>query len=319
MKAIRVHSFGEPDVLKLEETPAPTPDADQVLIDVEAIGVNPIETYIRTGKYGPQKFPYTPGNDAAGVVESVGSNVQHLKPGDRVYTDKTVSGSYAEKTLCDADRVHPLPPSVKFQQGAAVGTPGGTAWRGLFQRGGGVAGETVLIHGATGSVGSSAVQLARAAGMTVIASAGSDKGKKFALEQGAHHAVGHEITQQPEQVSALTDGKGFDLILEMRADKNLAADLTVLAKGGRVVVIGSRGRIEIDPRDTMKHESDVRGLMLFGATPLEHREIYSSLTASLANQTFRPIVGLELPLAQAPKAHQLVLEGDQFGKIVLIP
>jgi NADPH2:quinone reductase len=319
MKAIRVHSFGEPDVLKLEEAPAPTPDAGQVVVRVEAVGVNPVETYIRSGKYGPKKFPFTPGNDAAGVIDALGSGVQHLKAGDRVYTDRTVTGSYAEAALCDVNYVHPLPAKVTFQQGAAVGAPAGAAWRGLFQRGRGLGGETVLIHGATGAVGLSAVQLARAAGMKVIGSASSDKGKKFVLDQGAHHAVGHEITQQPDEVNALTDGKGFDLILEMRADKNLASDLGALAKGGRVVVIGSRGRIEIDPRETMAREADVLGMTIFGATPQEHLAMYSALTAALANQTLRPTVGLELPLSQASRAHQLVIEGDQFGKIVLIP
>ena len=159
MKAIRVHAFGDPEVLKLEDIPSPTVGDGQVLVRVRAVGINPVETYVRTGKYGPMKFPYTPGNDSAGVVEAVGTGVKHFKAGDRVYADRTISGSYAELTLCDDQYVHLLPDRVTFQQGAGVGTPGGTAFRGLFQRGRGIPGETVLIHGATGGVGTAAVQL----------------------------------------------------------------------------------------------------------------------------------------------------------------
>jgi NADPH:quinone reductase len=319
MKAIRVHSFGDPEVLKWEETPNPSAGAGQVLVRVKAVGVNPIETYIRSGNYGPHKFPFTPGNDAAGLVEAVGEGVTNFKVGDRVYTDQTITGSYAELTLCDASRVHALPARVTFYQGACVGTAGGTAYRGLFQRGRGKPGETVLIHGATGGVGVSAVQLARAAKMTVVGTSGSDKGRKFILEQGANHATNHQITQRPDEVKSLTDGKGFDLILELAAAKNLASDLTSVTKGGRIVVIGSHGKIEIEPREMMARESDVLGLMLFNATPAQHRAMYNALTAALEAGTFRPVIGLELPLAQAAKAHREVTGGEQFGKIVMIP
>lgn len=319
MKAIRVHSFGEPDVLKLEDVPTPTVGPGQILIRVKAIGINPVETYIRSGKYGPMKFPFTPGGESAGTIESVGRDVKDFRDGDRVYTDKTISGSYAELTLCDAEYVHPLPARATFQQGAGVGIACGTAYRGLFQRGRGIPGETVLIHGATGGVGTAAVQLARAAGMVVVGTSSTEKGRKYALEQGAHHAVNHDITQRPEDVKSLTDGRGFDLIIELAAHHNLAADLGALARKGRVVVIGSRGKIEIDPRETMSRETDILGLMLFGATPIEHRAIYSALSAAMEMGTLRPVVGLEMPLADAARAHHLVMEGEQFGKIVLIP
>ncbi len=172
---------------------------------------------------------------------------------------------------------------MTFQQGAGVGTAGGTAFRGLFQRGRGIAGETVLIHGATGGVGTAAVQLARAAGMTVVATASTDEGRKYALDQGAHHAIDHGITQRADDVKSLTDGRGFDLIVELAADRNLASDLTALAKNGRVVVIGLRGKIEIDPRETMGRQSDILGLTLFGATPIEHRAIYSASDCWIGN------------------------------------
>jgi NADPH2:quinone reductase len=282
------------------------------------VGINPVETYIRAGKYGPMKFPFTPGNESSGVVEAIGAGVKNFRVGDRVYTSKTISGSYAELTLCDVDRVHRLPERATFQQGAAVGVAGGTAHRGLFQRGRGIPGETVLIHGATGGVGTSAVQLARAAGMVVVATSSTEKGRKYAIEQGAHHAVDHNITKRPDGVKSLTDGRGFDLIVELAADRNLADDMTAVAKGGRIVVIGSRGKIEIDPREAMGQESDILGLKVYGATPIEVRAMYSALTAGLESGTFRPVISVELPLAQASKAHHLVEEGEQFGKIVLM-
>jgi NADPH2:quinone reductase len=176
-----------------------------------------------------------------------------------------------------------------------------------------------LIHGATGGVGTSAVQLARAAGMTVVATSASEAGRKYAMEQGAHAAVDHQITQRPDDVKRLTNGRGFDLILEMLANQNLASDLSAVAMHGRVVVIGSRGRIEIDPRDTMRNEVDVLGLMLFGATETEHRVMYSSLTAALENRTLQPVIGMELPLAEAARAHREIMEGESHGKIVLVP
>jgi NADPH:quinone reductase len=319
MKAIRVHQFGEPDVLKLEDVPSPPVGAGQVLVRTRAIGVNPVETYIRAGKYGPKEFPFTPGNDCAGLIERVGENVKRFKPGDRVYTDKTISGSYAELVLCDCDYVHPLPQRATFQQGAAIGAPGGAAFRGLFQRGRGIAGENVLIHGASGAVGTTAIQLARAAGLFVVATASSEDGRTYAIEQGAHHAVDHDITTRFDEVKSLTGGKGFDLILEMLANRNLASDLQSLSRGGRVAVIGSRGKIEIDPRDTMSREADILGVTVMGATPSEHRQIYSALSAGLEAGTLRPAIGLELPLSDAGTAHRLVIEGDHLGKVVLVP
>ena len=154
MKAIRVHEFGGSEVLRLEEVPTPQPGPGQVLVRMRAIGVNPIETYIRTGTYAYKPtLPYTPGNDGAGVVEQVGTDVNEFKPGDRVYTARSVSGTYAEFALCTTEQVHPLPANVSFGQGAAMGTPYATAYRGLFQRADAKPGETVLVHGASGGVG----------------------------------------------------------------------------------------------------------------------------------------------------------------------
>ncbi len=185
MKAIRVHEFGGPDVLKLEEVPDLQPGPGQVVVRVHAAGVNPVENYIRTGTYVMKPtLPYTPGADAGGEVAAVGPGVTGVKVGDRVYTSGSLSGTYAEQTLCTEAQVHPLPANVSFEQGAAMGVAYGTAYRGMFQRGGGRPGETVLIHGASGGVGTAAVQMARAAGLVVIGTAGTEAGLKLVTGAG---------------------------------------------------------------------------------------------------------------------------------------
>jgi len=320
MKAIRVHKFGEPEVMRLEEVPEPQVGPGQVLVKVHAVGVNPVETYIRAGTFAPAPpLPYTPGMDAAGVVEAVGPGVRAVAPGDRVYTSNTVSGAYAEKTLCLESQVHPLPPQLTFPQGAGVNVPYAAAYRALFQRARAVPGEVVLVHGASGGVGVAATQLARAVGLTVIGTAGTGEGRRLASEQGAHYVLDHQSEGYLQEVMRLTDNRGADVILEMLANVNLGRDLEVLAAGGRVVVIGSRGTVAIDPRLTMVREACVLGMFYFAATAKETRRVHAALGAGLANGTLHPVVGRELPLAEAARAHHDIMETKAYGKIVLIP
>ena len=319
MKSIRISQFGGPEVLKLQEVPDPRPGPGQVVVEVRAVGVNPVETYIRAGRYGERAFPFTPGGDCSGVVEAVGEGVTSVEAGQRVYTAGTISGSYAQKALCDQKHVQVLPDNITFQQGAALGVPYGTAYRALMQRAAARPGETVLVHGASGGVGIAAVQIARAAGMTVIGSAGSERGRKLVLEQGAHHVVDHGQAGYADQVLVLTGGRGVDVILEMLANVNLDRDLSMIAKFGRIVVIGNRGRIEIDPRATMAKDAEIRGMLLYNATDAELRSIHAALRAGLENGTLNPVIAGEMPLADAAKAHELVMSPGARGKIVLIP
>ena len=320
MKAIRVHEFGGPDVLGLEEVPALRPGPGQVLVRMYAIGVNPVETYIRSGTYARlPELPYIPGNDGAGVIEQLGSDVDKFKAGDRVYTAGSISGTYAEFVLCKTEQVHRLPADVSFAQGAAMGTPYATAYRGLFQRADARPGETLLVHGASGGVGTAAVQLARARGLRVFGTAGSDQGRKLARDQGAHEVFDHHAPDHFEQVMKATGGRGVDVIVELLANVNLGKDLPLLAKGGRVAIIGSRGKVEIDPRDTMQRDADVRGMVLPNTPPSELASIHAALVAGLENGTLRPVIGKEFPLVEAPKAHGAVMEPGAQGKIVLVP
>jgi NADPH2:quinone reductase len=320
MKAIQVHEFGPPEVMRLEEVPNPQPGPGQVVVRVRAAGVNPVDTYIRAGAYARKPpLPYTPGSDAAGTVESVGEGVSRVRAGDRVYLSGTASGAYAELALCEAAQAHPLPERVSFAQGAGVGVPYATAYRALFYRARAAAGETVLVHGATGGVGIAATQIAAARGLTVIGTGGTEEGRQRVKEQGALHVLDHRAPDYLEQVTALTEGRGVDVILEMLANVNLGKDLTVLAQGGRVVVIGSRGTVEINPRDAMARDAAILGMVLFNGSEREIAGIHAALAAGLGNGTLRPVVGRELSLAEAPRAHQAVMEAGAQGKIVLIP
>jgi NADPH2:quinone reductase len=321
MKAIRVHEFGGPEVLKLEDVPDMQPGPGQVVVRIHAAGVNPVETYIRSGSYAVKpNLPYTPGNDAGGIVLKIGDGVKRVKAGDRVYVSGSFSGTYAEQALCNEAQLHRLPSNVSFEQGAAMGTAYGTAYRGLFQRGDAKAAETMLVHGASGGVGTAVVQIARAAGLTVIGTAGSERGMQLVKAEGAHHALNHSSEGYLEELMKLTDGRGVDLILEMLANKNLGKDLTVLAKRGRLVVIGSRGPIEINPRDIMGRDADIRGTTLMNTTEHQYKQMHAALVAGLENGTLRPIIGQKIPLADASRAHMEVMKpSGAYGKIVLAP
>jgi NADPH2:quinone reductase len=314
MKAIRVHQFGGPEVLQFQEVPDPPVGPGQVLVQVHAVGVNPVETYLRGGVNPALSLPYTPGTDAAGEV--IGGE---WTGGKRVYTSGTVSGAYAQRLVCAVADAHPLPERLSFAQGAAINIPFATAYRALFQRAALQPGETVLIHGGSGGVGTAAIQIARAGGLQVIATVGTDKGEALARQLGAHEVFNHRQPDYRAQIMGSTRGKGVNAILEMLANVNLGHDLQMLASRGRVVVIGSRGKVEIDPRDTMMRDADIRGMLLFNATPGEKAAIHAALGAGFANGTLTPIVGAEMPLADASRAHVQIMQPGAHGKIVLLP
>jgi NADPH2:quinone reductase len=319
MKAIVVKEFGGPDVMKLEDVRDPTPAPGQLLIRVRAVGVNPVETYIRAGAYARKpNLPYTPGSDVGGTVEKAGAGVTAFKPGDRVYT-QGAAGGYAEFLVCEEAVAHPLPERVSFAQGAALGVPYSTAWRALFMRARARAGETLLVHGASGGVGTAAVELGRSHGLRVIGTAGTTEGLNLAREHGAQHVLNHRDKDYLQQVMPLTNNAGVDVVLEMLANVNLDNDLDVLARNGRIVVIGNRGRVEIDPRKSMARDGAILGMTLFNATPEELREIHAGLVAGLENGSLNPVIGKEFPLADAAKAHVAVMESGAYGKIVLLP
>ena len=324
MKAIRVQQFGDPSVMKLEDVPEKSAGAGQVLVDVKAAGVNPVDTYIRTGQYSfVPPLPYTPGSDAAGVVAAVGSGVTDVKVGDRVYIMGTIDsralGAYAQRAVCTIDQVHHLPSHITFAEGAGVGVPYVTAWRALFDRGRAVPGETVLIHGASGAVGVAAAQMASAAGLRVFGTAGSERGRQLAHEQGVHEVFDHSAAGYEKDIVAKTGGRGVDLIIEMLANVNLVRDLDLIAKRGRVVIVGNRGALELNPRAIMGKDATIIGFTNFNVLPAELATAHAAIVAGMERAGYKPQIGKEMPLADAPRAHEDVLKPGAYGKIVLIP
>ncbi|KAF4076326.1 hypothetical protein AMELA_G00213020 [Ameiurus melas] len=321
MKAIRVSEFGAPSVLKFcSDVPVPAPGPKQVLIRVHACGVNPVETYIRAGAYARKpSLPYTPGSDVAGVVEAVGDGVRFLKAGDRVFTISTETGGYAEYTLASEESVHKLPESLNYKQGAAVGIPYFTAYRALFHKAHAKAGETVLIHGASGGVGVAACQLARAFGLKVLGTAGTPDGMKLVLSNGAHVAFNHREKDYMDKIQDATEGNGVNVIVEMLSNVNLSNDLTLLAFGGRVTIVGCRGSVEINPRDTMAKETSIVGVSLFSATKEERAETAAALFAGMEAGWLKPVIGPEYSLDKAAQAHEDIIDSSgAFGKMILI-
>src|SRR5262244_2287146 len=319
MKAILVREFGGPDVLKLEGVPTPKPAAGEVLVRIHAAGVNPYDTYMRAGTY-PRKppLPYTPGSDGAGVVEAVGEGIKKVKRGDRVYTTQTLSGAYAEYALALEHQAHPLPAKISFSQGAGVWVPYGTAYHALYHSAKAHASETVLVHGASGGVGIAAVQIARSMGLTVLGTAGTPTGLEMAKREGAHQVFDHRKTGYQEEILKATGNRGVNIILEMLANVNLAYDTKLLAKDGRIIVIGSRGEVTINPRELMIRRGSIGAFTLPDITQGDKADIHAGLIAGLENGTLRPVVGKELPLAEAARAHKEILEPGASGKIVLV-
>jgi NADPH2:quinone reductase len=319
MKAIRVREFGGPEVLKLEEVPTPKPAVGQVLVRIHAAGVNPYDTYMRAGAYAQKPtLPYTPGSDGAGVVEAVGESVKKVKRGDRVYTTHTLSGAYAEYALALEQQVHPLPAKISFSQGAGVWVPYGTAYHALYHSAKAHASETVLVHGASGGVGNAAVQIARSMGLTVLGTAGTPTGLEIAKREGANQVFDHRQAGYLEDILKATGNRGVDIILEMLANINLAHDTKLLAKNGRVIVIGNRGEVTINARELMARRASIRAFTLWDITPAEEADIHAGLIAGLENGTLRPVVGKELPLTDAALAHKEILVPGATGKIILI-
>lgn len=333
MRAIRVSSFGGPEVLTLEDVDRPVPGPGQVLVKLHAAGVNPVDTYIRSGAYGAlPELPYTPGFDGAGeVAEVVPAGVQ-APPwptvGARVWVGKRGrDGTYAQYVVCDPEQVHPLPPRLSFAQGAGVYVACCTAWRAVVHRAAARAGEIALVHGASGGVGLMAVRIARALGLGVIGTASTTSGRTAVLDHGAHAVVDHFQPGYEREIQRLAagglDGKfagarGVDVVIEMLANVNLQRDLDLLAPRGRVVVVGNRGEITINPRSAMGKEASVVGMSLMNLTPAESREVCAGVQGMLESGVLTPMVGRQMALSDAPRAHEAVMSRGALGKVVLV-
>lgn len=320
MKAIRVREYGEPEVMKLEDLAMPEPGEGQVLVKMKAAGVNPVDTYLRSGIHAhAPNLPYTPGKDGAGVVEKIGEGVTEFKPGDCVYTAGSISGTYAEYSVCSEKHLGTLPGNIDFEQGAGIWTPYATAYRSLFQKAGATSGETVLIHGASGGVGIAAVQWAKNAELTVIGTTSSDEGKRLVKQHGAVAVFDHTDDDHLGEIREFTGGKGVDIIIEMLANVNLERDFEALAMFGRIVVVGSRASLQFTPRLAMTKDATIHGMSLFNAPPQKLVEIQVAIHDGLAQGALNPTVSRRFSLGQAPAAHHEIINSKAAGKIVLVP
>lgn len=323
-RVIEVARFGGPEVLSGAQRPLGALEAGQVRVDIEAAGVNPADAYLIGGGYEflHPHLPFVPGFDAAGVVTALGPAVDGLAVGDRVWVctmPLRTTGTYADSIDCDQRAVHPLPDHLSFEQGAALGIPYITAHRALIQRGAAARAEIVLVHGASGGVGTAAVQLARSIGMRVIATASTVEGRTLLRQLGADFTLDHSAEGYLDAVDHITGGRGVDLIIEMMAGTNLEKDLSILGHRGRVVVVGSRTPITITPRLLLRRDLDVRGMALWNMTKAEITASLDEISRLLDSRALIPVVGQRLPLTDASVAHRTLVEsGRSPGKVVLM-
>jgi NADPH:quinone reductase-like Zn-dependent oxidoreductase len=306
MKAIVLHQFGGPEVLKYEDVPRPEPKADEVLVRVMAAGVNPVDAQMRAGDwvkiFGP-KPPYTPGADIAGVIEQTGANVKKWKPGDPVYgyLDLDRDGGYAEYTIAKLNEIAAKPKSATFEEAASVGCAALTAWQALIDSAKLEKGQTVLIHGGSGGVGGFAIQIAKARGARVIATA-STHNQETLKQLGADVPVDY-TKQKFEEVA-----KDVDVVLDTVGGDTLARSYAVVKKGGFVATLVDR----LDKSQLEQH--GIRGESI-GVKP-DAQEL-AQLAELIDAKKIRPLISQVFPLSEAPKAHEQAATGHTRGKIVL--
>lgn len=302
MRAVRIHAFGGPDVLKIEQIPRPEPGPGEVLIRVHAAGVNPVDWKIREG-YTGHRLPLIPGWDVAGVIESTGTGVKGLKTGDQVYGhfDLARDGAYADYVAVPAAEVALKPRSIDYTQAAAIPLAALTAWQALFDAGGLRAGQKILVHGAAGGVGSFAVQLAKWKGAYAIGTASSGN-LQFVRDLGANEVIDYTRTRFEDVVHDV------DMVLDTLGGETQKRSWQVLKKGGILVSLPTR------PSEREAAAYGVRQAS-FGVKP--NADQLAELARLVDSGKLRPIVGSVMPLADARLAQELSQAGHARGKIVL--
>ncbi|HEY5370527.1 MAG TPA: NADP-dependent oxidoreductase [Hanamia sp.] len=306
MKAIRIHEFGGPEVLKYEEAPRPVIAADEVLIKVYASGVNPVDYKMREGlaeSLFPIDLPFIPGWDVSGEIEEVGSDILTFKKGNEVYgrPDVTRNGTYAEYVAVKADQINFKPQSIDHDKAAAVPLAGLTAWQSLFTYGKLEEGQKVLIHAASGGVGSFAVQLAKWKGARVIGTA-SEENIDFLFDLGADGAIDYKNEKFEDKIT------GVDLVLDLMGGDTQKRSLKVIKKGGRLITI-------VQPQ--YQEEAKARGIHMEAFLTKSLPEELQQLTNLIDSGKIKPIVTQKFALKDAAEAQIEIAKGHTRGKIVL--
>ena len=324
MKAVRIHKYGGPEVLVYEEVPTPEPGPAQILVRVEAATVNPVDVSVREDRFPtPKAPPKTLGSDGAGVVERVGRDVSSVTPGDEVFFSGLgigSEGSYAEYALIAEAQAVPIPTGLTFVDAAALGMAFPAAYYGLVTRGAVQAGETVLVQGAAGGVGSASVQLAVALGARVIGTVSGAAEAELVRSLGAEATIDYRTEDVVARALELTGGKGPDLVHELVVSVNLPADVRLLATGGRIVCTGQGPAPEatVPIGDALAKDATLLFMNLNNAKRAGVAAIAREVAKMAAEGRVKPVIGQTLPLAEARRAHEL-LAGDHLGKIVLLP
>ena len=306
MKAIRIHEFGGPEVLKYEDAPRPIPEADEVLIKVFATGVNPIDWKIREGHSKgrfPTKLPLIPGWDVSGEIEEVGSDIKNFRKGDEVYSrpDPTKNGTYAEYVVVKANLVNLKPKSIDHDKAAAVPLAGLTAWQGLFDHGQLQTGQKVLIHAASGGVGTFAVQFAKWKGAYVIGTA-SGKNIDFVKQLGADEVIDYKKEKFEDKL------KDVDLVIDLIGGDTQKRSLQVLKNGGRLITT-------VQPEN--QEEAKLKNIHIEGFMAQSYPEELEQIAQLIDSGKVMPVIAKVMPLEQAAEAQKLSQEGHIKGKIVL--
>ena len=328
MKAAYILETGSPDVIRVGELPRPEPARGQVLVKVEAVAVNPIDTYIRSGVVAMQlPKPFVIGCDLAGVVESVGDGVSGFEPGMRVWCSNQGllgrQGTFAEYAAVDADWLHALPDGVAARDAAAVALVAITAHLGLFRDAKLGSGETIAVIGGTGGVGSMVVQMAKLAGARVITTAGSDAKVEAARGLGADEVIGYHRESIGEGLQRCAP-QGVDVFWETRREPDFDVAVAAMKERGRMILMAGRdARPPFPVGPFYVKECSLKGMVMFKATPLEVAESAHEINRWLAEGRLKANISHTLPLAEAAEAHRLqeaaTLKGagNLAGKIVL--
>lgn len=317
MKAVRFHAIGAPDVLRVDEIPVPMPGEGQVLIRLEAAGVNFADIGRRTGLYGGGAgLPGTLGLEGAGVVEAAGAGVTAFKPGEQVLALSMPGGSYAQYGLAPADAVFPVPLSLSMEEAASIGVTFLTAWHGLVTAAKARSGETVLVQAAGSGCGVAAIQLGKALGLRVITTASSDEKLAKAQALGADETINYVASDFVAEVKRLTADKGVDIVFDGVGGDVFERSIACLGMGGRLITYGmSSGHAHpaINPQDLWFNNIAIIGISVGSLGRGTFREVLNLM----AQGKVKPVVDRVFPLADAAEAHRCIESRKVFGKVVL--
>ena len=317
MRAVRYHETGGPDVLQVDDVEPPDPGHGEVVVDVHAAGVNPVDTYFRTGEYPLPELPWVPGSDVAGVVGAVGPDVSEFEVGDRVFgtgLGRTVPGTHAEQIAAPVDLLARLPDDASFLEGAAVALVGVTAWQALVGYADLEPAETCLIHGGSGGVGHVAVQLAEASGATVVTTA-SERYHDHLRDLGANAVLDY---RRDDLEDAIVDAGRPDVVLDTFMNEYFPLDARVAAPGARVVGIGNtadEARVPLGPAKS----KDLRYQVMSMFNVEDFGTVLDSLGRLVVTGEVVPEIARTFSLEETPDAHRTVLEESFLGKLVVEP